>query len=124
MKTKEKAIELIKKFVDKDLEKYFNNNSVERIAKKYALKCVVEIIESEPKKPSYMSFDIEETFNGLSDFGKKVCLTIGRNGEIIEKVYQQIDIPKVTAKDSTICNWTRNLGYKMIKQVNLDFLSN
>ena len=36
---------------------------------------------------------IEQTFNGSADFGKKVSVTVSRNGDLITKCYLNADIP-------------------------------
>ena len=63
---------------------------------------------------------IEQTFNGAADFGKKVTVTVSRNGDLITRVYLQVDIPKVEAEPNTLCAWTRNLGHIMIRQVEVE----
>lgn len=63
---------------------------------------------------------IEQTFNGQADFGKKVTVTISRNGDLITRVYLQVNLPAVTAEDNSLCAWTRNLGHIMIKQVEVE----
>lgn len=70
---------------------------------------------------------IEQTFNGQADFGKKVTVTVSRNGDLITRVYLQVDLPKIVAVDGTpndntdvFCAWTKNLGHIMIKQVEVE----
>jgi hypothetical protein len=63
---------------------------------------------------------IEQTFNGQADFGKKVTVTVSRNGDLITRVYLQVDVPKVMAVDDELCAWTRNLGHIMIRQVEVE----
>ena len=63
---------------------------------------------------------IEQTFNGAADFGKKVTVTVSRNGDLITRVYLQVDLPKVEAEPNTLCAWTRNLGHIMIRQVEVE----
>ena len=38
---------------------------------------------------------IEQTFNGTPDFGRKVVCTISRNGDLIHRVYLQVELPGV-----------------------------
>ena len=63
---------------------------------------------------------IEQTFNGLADFGRKVTATISRNGDLITRVYLVVDLPQVTAAQGDVCFWTRNLGNILIKNVELE----
>jgi len=39
---------------------------------------------------------IEQTFNGVANFGKRVTCTISRNGDLIYRIYLQATLPKVT----------------------------
>ena len=57
---------------------------------------------------------IEQTFNGSVGFGKRVSCQITRNGDLITKMYL-----KATVKDSATGTWVDNLGYSMIKTVEL-----
>lgn len=60
---------------------------------------------------------IEQTFNGTADFGRKVSVTVSRNGDLISKVYVQADIPAVTG---TAFKWIDYLGEFMLKQVEVE----
>ena len=55
---------------------------------------------------------IDQTFNGSADFGKKVTCTISRNGDLISRVYVQVDLPAIS--DGTYGSW---VGHKLIKSV-------
>jgi hypothetical protein len=48
---------------------------------------------------------IEQTFNGVANFGKRVQCTIARNGDLITRVYVQATLPQV---DSTVFNGGNN----------------
>ena len=45
---------------------------------------------------------IEQTFNGSSDFGKKVTCTVSRNGDLIHRVYLQVNIGTVAGNNSVM----------------------
>ena len=60
---------------------------------------------------------IEQTFNGNPGWGRKVTCTISRNGDLIHRVYLQVTLPSVKAKDHSWINW---VGHKMIKSVELE----
>jgi hypothetical protein len=45
---------------------------------------------------------IEQTFNGTSNFGKKVTVTVSRNGDLITKCYLQSTLPQVDAAAQTV----------------------
>ena len=59
---------------------------------------------------------IEQTFNGTGDFGRKVSSTISRNGDLIHRIYLQVEIESITSTSSWV-NW---LGHAMIKSVELE----
>lgn len=62
---------------------------------------------------------IEQTFNGSPDFGKKVTVTVSRNGDLITKVYLQTDLPDVTADTSGFA-WIEEVGHFLIKNVEVE----
>lgn len=62
---------------------------------------------------------IEQTFNGTIDFGRKVTSTISRNGDLIWKIYLQVDMPLIAKAGGTVA-WTRNVGHVMIDNVELE----
>lgn len=59
---------------------------------------------------------IEQTFNGVADFGKRVTCTISRNGDLISRIYLQAVLPALTASSY----WTPYVGLAMIKSVELE----
>lgn len=62
---------------------------------------------------------IEQTFNGTADFGRRVTTTVSRNGDLITKVYVQLDLPTVTKTGGTFA-WTRNIGNVLLKTIELE----
>lgn len=64
---------------------------------------------------------IEQTFNGTVDFGRKVSCTVSRNGDLIHKVYLQVDLPALSASGGTATvAWARNIGHVLIDEVSID----
>ena len=68
---------------------------------------------------------IEQTFNGVANFGKRVQCTIARNGDLIHKVYLQATLPSVSTKDLkdwdvTQFGWVRNIGQALVEQVEVE----
>ena len=62
---------------------------------------------------------IEQTFNGVGNFGKRVQCTISRNGDLITRVYVQVTLPSI---DTSITNgasfaWVPFVGQYMIDNV-------
>lgn len=70
----------------------------------------------------YTNFAIESiqvTFNGSTDFGKKVNATISRNGDLIWKMYLEIDLPALVTTGGTAA-WTRSIGLVLIQEVYIE----
>jgi hypothetical protein len=62
---------------------------------------------------------IEQTFNGTVDFNRKVSCTVSRNGDLIHRVYLQVDLPAVTPTGG-VFNWVQNIGHVMIDEVSIE----
>lgn len=62
---------------------------------------------------------IEQTFNGTVDFGRKVSCTVSRNGDLIHKVYLQVELPSVDPSGGNF-NWVENIGHVLIDEVSID----
>ena len=45
---------------------------------------------------------IEQVFNGVPNFGKRVQCVIARNGDLIHRMYLQITLPSVDLNDPTV----------------------
>jgi hypothetical protein len=76
---------------------------------------------------------IEQTFNGVANFGKRVQCTISRNGDLISRVYLQATLPSVdvstytgttagaaTTAAAVTFNWVENVGQALINYVELE----
>ena len=66
---------------------------------------------------------IEQTFNGVGNFGKRVQSTISRNGDLITKVYVQVTLPAI---DDTVIDpacsfeWVNALGDFLVDNVTVE----
>jgi len=60
---------------------------------------------------------IEQTFNGTVDFNRKVTTTISRNGDLIHKMYLQVELPALTGGTQA---WVKNVGHTLIKEVEVE----
>jgi hypothetical protein len=60
---------------------------------------------------------IEQTFNGTVDFGRKVSATISRNGDLIHKMYLQVQLPALSGGTQ---GWVDYVGHHMIKEVEIE----
>jgi hypothetical protein len=70
---------------------------------------------------------IEQTFNGVANFGKRVTCTIARNGDLINKIYLQVTLPSVNASDLVYgeddaynFSWVPGVGQALIRQVEIE----
>lgn len=74
---------------------------------------------------------IEQTFNGVANFGKRVQCTISRNGDLISRVYLQATLPSVDVASilgtntildpsNTVFRWVDNVGQALIQYVELE----
>jgi hypothetical protein len=63
---------------------------------------------------------IEQTFNGVASFGKRVQCTIARNGDLISKVYLQATLPAVNYTDVSAFEWVPFVGQYLIKSVEIE----
>ena len=61
---------------------------------------------------------IQQTFNGNADFGKKVTVTIARSGDLIHRIYLQVELPEIQPTISG--RWTDDVGHHLIKYVELE----
>jgi hypothetical protein len=70
---------------------------------------------------------IEQTFNGVANFGKRVTCTIARNGDLITKMYLQATLPAVSQSEFaspnggiTSFSWIPYVGQFLIKNVEIE----
>lgn len=72
---------------------------------------------------------IEQTFQGTADFGKKVTCTISRNGDLINRIYLQVQFPALSvssvwadspAPRPDAVAWTNSLGHALIRYVTIE----
>lgn len=67
---------------------------------------------------------IEQTFNGVANFGRRVQCTISRNGDLIYRVYLQATLPQValTGADGSGAQfrWLNWVGHNLINSVEIE----
>ena len=65
---------------------------------------------------------IEQTFNVSDDFCKTLSSTIDRNGDLLSRVYLQVDLPTLSGGTLTgsYVNWVNNTGHAMIKECEVE----
>jgi hypothetical protein len=65
---------------------------------------------------------IEQTFNGTSDFGKKVSCTISRNGDLIHRIFLETTVPEISLTSFgtyRVAHWVKYLGERLIDYVEI-----
>lgn len=60
---------------------------------------------------------ISNTFNGAAGFGRSVVAQISRNGDLIHRVYLQVDLPALT---SNSVEWVAFPGLRLLKYVEIE----
>jgi hypothetical protein len=68
---------------------------------------------------------IEQTFNGQCDFGRRVTVTISRNGDLAYRTYFQVTLPEINqqmanSSGSVYARWLDFPGEQMISQVEVE----
>ena len=65
---------------------------------------------------------IEQTFNGVANFGRRVQCTIARNGDLITRVYLQVTLPEVdnVSGDNQYFAWVPYVGQFLIDYVEVE----
>lgn len=64
---------------------------------------------------------IEQTFNGTADFGRKVTVTVSRNGDLIHRTYLQTTLPAITVPGGgSGFSWVVEVGHHLVKNVEVE----
>ena len=64
---------------------------------------------------------IQQTFNGAADFGKRVTCTVSRNGDLIHRVYLQVELPALSGlADTGGLGWCDWVGHALVKNVEVE----
>ena len=68
---------------------------------------------------------VQATFDGTADFGQRIVVTIPRNGDLVNTIVLEADLPAITTdsdavgKEGTI-NYVNGLGHVLIEYVELE----
>lgn len=60
---------------------------------------------------------IEQTFNGMANFGCKSTVSISRNGDLVNRAYLQASLPAIAG---AAVSWTRYPGHALILNVEVE----
>jgi len=70
---------------------------------------------------------IEQVFNGVANFGKKVQCVIARNGDLAHRMYLQVTLPSVDLNDPSVSDasgdqfrWLNWVGHNLINNVYIE----
>ena len=64
---------------------------------------------------------IEQTFTGNVDFGRKISCTIDRNGDLLHKMYLEVDVDLGVVNEDVVENLNNfQLGHALIREVEIE----
>ena len=68
---------------------------------------------------NFSTESIEQTFNGFVDFGRKLTVTVSRNGDLVTKAYLRVVLPALdqTQNESTWVGYVNSVGNALIKNI-------
>ena len=80
------------------------------------------------KRHTNFSFEsVKQNFNSKPDFNKKITCTIGKNADLLHKIFLLVTIPKINLPKQSLdlpelnkCAWVQNLGWHLIKSVEIE----
>ena len=66
---------------------------------------------------------VEQQFNGNVDYGKILTSTISRKGDLITKMYLQVETTQASHSDGNVW-WVNGFGHALVKRVELEIGGN
>ena len=66
---------------------------------------------------------VEQQFNGNIDYGKILTSTISRKGDLITKMYLQVETTQASHSDGNVW-WVNGFGHALVKRVELEIGGN
>jgi len=66
---------------------------------------------------------IQQTFNGISNYGSQISVTVSRNGDLINRAYLQVNVPKIpeykgtAVTDGADPRYVNYYGLRLLKEV-------
>ena len=65
---------------------------------------------------------IEQTFNGFVDFGRKLTVTVSRNGDLVHKAFLRVVLPELEPEQngSTWVGYVNSVGNALVKSVEVE----
>ena len=62
---------------------------------------------------------IEQTFNGSADLGRRVTCTIARNGDLLHRIYLQVDVD-ISSTQTNLASQLSYYGYQLLDYVEVE----
>jgi len=72
------------------------------------------------KHTNFAIESIEQHFDGTADFGKKVTVSVSRNGDLIGRTYIKADLPSIQTDGASGFSWTEELGHFLVKSIEIE----
>ena len=80
------------------------------------------------KRHTNFSYEsVRQNFNSKPEFNKKITCTIGKNADLIHKLYVVVNLPKINVNSESNelsnlnkCAWIENIGWHIIKSVEIE----
>ena len=71
---------------------------------------------------NFSTESIEQTFNGFVDFGRKLTVTVSRNGDLVTKAYLRVVLPALSQDQNgaTWVGYVNSIGNALIKSVEVE----
>lgn len=62
---------------------------------------------------------IEQVFNGNADFGRRVTALISRNGDLINRMYVEVTLPRLEIQGAS-ARWVDDIGHHLLHQMEVE----
>ncbi len=60
-----------------------------------------------------------QTFDGQANFGQFITCKLSRDGDLLHRVFVEVDLPKLESQNGTTISWVNAIGHALIEQVDL-----
>jgi hypothetical protein len=60
-----------------------------------------------------------QTFDGQSNFGQSITCKLSRDGDLLHRIFLEVDLPKIESQNGTTISWVNAIGHALIEQVDL-----
>jgi hypothetical protein len=60
-----------------------------------------------------------QTFDGQPDFGQSITCKLSRDGDLLHRIFIEVDLPKLESQNGATISWVNAIGHALIEQVDL-----